>query len=458
MKKYTRLITTLAIACSIAACGGGGGDSAGSGTAVPTWQIAQILETSDSNATEVDVSINSKGVGHAVWSEQRPLGQVALFARRYINNSWEAAVPLPGGDLNSLGVKVTTLANGEAIAIWVKGNRVLFSQTVGGVWQSSDFLQTQQGVAENLSIVANAKGDAVAAWQLRTGGANPTTQIFARLFSGSAFEPGARQVDSGTSTVNFPDVAIDAAGNAMVAWRQLDAQTNVFRVFAAANVGGFWGKAELVSDPLSALDAQGSSQSPQVVASANGVAAVVWTSVGGQDKRQQINTSTSFTNGTWDGVETITNGSSSAIRVTLDGQGTTTVVFFAPQGDGGNGQLTAARKLSTGLLFTPITSTFPANADLIDFQLGTDRQGHAIAVWAQPFTGAPKSMLASRLDPATNQWSSPELIEREDRGGVSESVTLTVSDAGHAIAAWQQQEGPLVGGVPFNSIVANVFK
>jgi hypothetical protein len=458
MKNHTKYLTVLAVASTLAACGGGGGDPVVGGPVAPAaWQAAQLLETSDEQASNVDVDINAANVGYAVWLQNNG-GERDVFASRYSDGVWKKAEPVTGVNVDAEDPQVAVLPNGEAIAIWRQtipffGSTVFFSKTELGVWQGAQILQSGQGVgnAESLELKAGATGNAMAVWARAGATPNDDSRIFASDFRSGA-QPVTQQVDLGAGSADLPVVAIDAAGNVVVAWRQLDElnNNNVHRVHVAHNVDGTWEGVDLVSDPQDAVSAEATG--PQVSAGPNGVASVVWRRTDGSI---QLNTATAFTQQPWKGAEFVTSaGNKFRQEVAVDGLGNTTVVFFSIDNQIGETRFNSFRKQAG----VAQGSSFRIERTVDRIRLGADASGRAIAVWAQSTNPAPLSMVASRLDPSTGQWSVPELIEQDDRGN-TENVALAVNVGGRAVAAWLQKDGKVdANQFEVNNITANIFK
>ncbi|MFH1873862.1 MAG: Ig-like domain-containing protein [Pseudomonadota bacterium] len=100
-------------------------------------------------------------------------------------------------------------------------------------------------------------------------------------------------IDSSEEEVSAPDIAMDAAGNAVVVWIQDDAGNASLwsNDYDAADAGGSWGAANTIEDGA------GVAASPQVAMNADGDAMVVWT--------HGINILASSYDGVWSAFDTI---------------------------------------------------------------------------------------------------------------------------------------------------------
>jgi hypothetical protein len=393
-----------------------------------------------------------------VWLQDNG-GERDVFASRYSDGVWKKAEPVTGAIVNAEEPQVAVLPNGEALAIWRQtvpfiGATVFFSRTDQGKWQGAQILQSGQGLGDidGLELKAGGTGNAMAVWARAGATPNDDSRIFASDFRSGA-QPVTQQIDLGAGSADLPDVAIDSAGNVVVAWRQVDElNNNVHRVLVAHNIDGKWEGVVLVSDPnaVSGVDALG----PKVAAGTEGIASVLWILENGQ---AEINSSTLFSDKQWNGVEIVhedvINEANFHHQITVDGLGNTTVVFF--KFVNGDNKFGSFRKLSTGIQVNLVPINGAVGGKL---QLGSGHDGGAIAVWPERKASNFLSMVASRLDPATGQWSTPELIETESRGE-AEEPSLAMNARGAALAGWLQQDGTLdANNAAVNSIAGNIFK
>ena len=458
--RLNALVAALGASLLIVACGGGGGGGSGSGgvpIAPQAWQVAQLLEATDNQAGDVDVSINANGTGYAVW-QQLNGGERDIFSSVYRDGAWQPAKPVTEANADAFDPQVAVLPDGEALAIWrqkipLQGtDGVFFNKTVGGLWQGAQFLQNEEGdVNENsLQLLADAQGNAMAVWSRKVVPAtNPaSSRIFASAYRSNAFEQVAQQVNFGTNDATNPDIAIDAQGNVLAVWDQLTAPNNVYRIFARPNSEGFWKDDFVISDPNENLNGR----APSLAAGANGSAIVAWHTAGGIIN---ANVATNFMNKDWRGTglgDTPVTGVNAGARVAIDLQGNATIVWQKTEG--------AVSNIYGKQIAPNGQSTLPKKIDVDDAgnagsaRVASDASGRSIVVWEQS-NGARIDLMSSRLLPGSTEWLAPELIENENAGSAG-FPALAVNSKGQAIAAWEQNVGfvnPILG-----SVMANVFK
>lgn len=160
-------------------------------------------------------------------------------------------------------------AEGDAVAVWTRndGTEDLVEAALrpaGGTWGAPQRLSEvgeDSGFAE---VAIGAGGDAVATWFWNDAGVG-TAQVSVRPAGGSWSE--RKNLSEPGEGLSHP--AIDAAGNATVVWRGGIGLTWVIRA-ASRPAGGDWGATQL----LSASGA--SAEDPQVAMDAAGNAVAVW--------------------------------------------------------------------------------------------------------------------------------------------------------------------------------------
>ncbi|MEK7411955.1 MAG: hypothetical protein AAB263_01415, partial [Planctomycetota bacterium] len=243
-----------------------------------------------------------------------------------------------------------------------------------GGWSPSATISTGSG--DFVRAAMNAAGQAVIAWRQQEGSAR---YIFASRFRpGTGWSVPQRIGTNDTNALSLPGVAIDAAGNAMAVWSQYDGTYGIFANYCPANQE--WDRAQtrgIENRPDYAY-------LPQLAMSPDGKAIVVWQQLDAGNYRVYAN---HFVPGQgWGTPERIENGSGS--------------VFFTPR-------------------------------------VALDAQGNALAVWSQ-FDGTATNVYANRYHPAQG-WGQPQPIESGD--ALTERPALAMDAQGNATAVWRQSDG-----------------
>ena len=460
MKKYTRYITSLALACSLAACGGGGGDSVGGGggggPTGPAWQAAQLLETADSQAGSANVAINADGIGYAVWTQLDLTDNTTkVMSSRNIDGVWEPSRLVSSGvipnDIAQLP-QVVVHPGGRATTIWrqktADGDSVVYSSTKDdGSWEPTTLIAGQQNeVPLDLKLSADGLGNAMAVFRFGAF-------LVASYFDGDNFQPP--ELLNLANQPSSPDIVMDTTGRgtAVVVWVEEDVN-NIPRVFARSFVGGDW------SDQAAPLSGDEATEifGPKVSIGANAKAVVTWRQVAGNDPAATgvyVALAANFETPLWTQQQQLGDVDAFGPKPSMNAQGQTVVAWEQVRANGVI-DIVASRLSEEGFWINSSVETDDANSNFT-VELGMDASGRAFAIWTRA-VGIRTDMMANRMDPATGQWGTPELIETEDRGNAN-FQSLAVSARGRAISAWRQFNGATTpAGVVVSSVMGNAFK
>ncbi|HYD60947.1 MAG TPA: hypothetical protein VEC35_11360 [Noviherbaspirillum sp.] len=284
-------IAIAAIAASVAAgCGGGGDDkppatlAPQAGTTAPTWTIDIPIENQSGKAEFPSVAIAANGDTIAVFAQQTGT-RIAVHAvhgnagsgrwghSRVIDRpDTSAHVPqtIPGKFQTATQLAIQP-ATGDAVAVW--------SANGGGVaqvwaaryhrasdtWSAPVRLNASSANASYPVIAMNAQGNAVAVWsETATGG---TPGVGAAYFANGAW---SASTSLSTRAAGTPQAGIDAAGNALVTWTEKNAAGIDDIMVAKMNSGG-------VTSPARTLDTSATPASlPAITVAPNGNALVAW--------------------------------------------------------------------------------------------------------------------------------------------------------------------------------------
>lgn len=220
------------------------------------WEAAVLLENENSALSagfpQSSVAMDNAGNAIAVWS-QRIGVQSYIYANRYTpGQGWGTAKSIdlpdtPGQIDNSFNPKVVINNSGNAVAMWSVGTssfKVSHYQLSSDTWNS---IPTDLGPGITPEIAISDNGSAVVVAPGRTN-SSVLLQVLAWHYkpntgwdtTGTILDQG--RVDTVNSAVR---VAMNASGNAVAAWSQLDS-SGVFSAFANYFENGQWGGPTLV--------------------------------------------------------------------------------------------------------------------------------------------------------------------------------------------------------------------
>ena len=253
------------------------------------WSNQELVEFDvEFSAVNPQVAIDSGGNATVVWEREDGAFTASIWANRHQpGNGWGTPVPLEvgEGDANSQQVGVDALGN--VIAVWAQRNDVsdlgttviwsnVYSPGIG--WTGPDPVESDVGnVVHNPQIAVNAAGVAFAVWE-QEDDVEFVPHIWANRYAPGAGwgTPQLLEANDLEYAVT-PQVAVDAAGNAIAVWVQEEADGFDFLTHIWTNrfsAGGSWGTAELL-EPIEA-DFLDYADSPKVEVNADGTAFAIW--------------------------------------------------------------------------------------------------------------------------------------------------------------------------------------
>ena len=399
------------------------------------WQSAQLIETDNAgDAASPQVAVDAAGNALAVW-QQSDGTRINIWANRYTAGSgWGSAVLIEtdnAGDAYS--PQVTVDAAGNALAVWyqsdgTRSNIWANRYTVGSGWGNAVLIETDNaGDAYSPQVTVDAAGNALAVWYQSDG---TRSNIWANRYTvGSGWGNAALIETDNAGDAFFPQVAVDAAGNALVVWYQSDGiRYNIWANRYTAGSG--WGTAALIETDT------GEALFPQVAVDAAGNALAVWYQSDGTRYNIWANRYTAGSGwGSATLIETDNAGNAVNPHVAFDAAGNALAVW--DQLDGTRYNIWANRYTvdsgwgSAALIETDNTGSAAGS------QVAVDAAGNALAVWHQS-DGTRDSIRANRYT-AGSGWGNAALIETNAGGAVEPQVAFDA--AGNALAVWYQSDG-----------------
>jgi hypothetical protein len=346
-------------------------------SAAPTWLGPFSLTSPTPDVGPVSIGFDRRGDALAVWTSESAGSSVVQARGRPAGGEWTAPYDLSRRVDDTGGVDVAVNGAGDAVAVWAVFMGSYWTvdastRPAGGDWKPPQGLWFGKepdygaGVGD-VRVALNGRGDAIAVWNFV-----PDTGI-------DHLDVAVRPAGNGWSApkrltqrlFGSPDVSLDAAGNAVVLWSEGDV-TGPRPVIKAVrhSARGSWTTPTLVSDegvgatgPQLAVDAAGNAvaawltddgalrisrrpihgswsrprtlatgltagDNPSLAGDAAGDAVAVWLAVErhGRQIVRWIRASTRPRRGTWSRPETIGRGF--APNVSLDAAGDAVAVWW----------------------------------------------------------------------------------------------------------------------------------
>lgn len=449
-------LAALFACAALAACGSGGAPDVGSGTPPPAgpvnWGVEQTLATNAVAVSAPTAVFGVNGAAAVLWGQAglpNALPGVPLVGvRESVSGvTFDAVQVVDGLGVQSPSDTIHELtsspsATGSA-AVWrrteaqLPGTRLStvlrgangwgYQAIWGGIAAASD--------ARDLAFAINGAGAQVAVWTELVGGVR-VVRLSRRNGNGSWAEP----ISFSGAGADVPAVALDAAGLAMVVWRQGAPGLIRARTFdtASATPG--------LELPVDATQIANDGRNPRVVAIGANDFIASWEQAGGggaYDLRANRGNAAAWLNNPL--TVDLSAATVDQARIAAGPTGTAYAVWrqsntvFLSRFSTGSGLWTAPSQLGVGLTGS---SAGP--------QVAVDGSGNALMAWVQT---AATTDLVYALFTASNASLSSAFPLDSQAGAVS-SPSLSMASGGAAVVSWLQA----VAGQASPNVLARVFR
>jgi hypothetical protein len=288
--------------------------------------------------------------------------------------------------------------NGNAIAVWARSDSTTTSHvwsnrySAGSGWGAAARIDDDAVAASTAQIAFDTSGNAIAVWDQSDSAGS--FHIWAKRYTAAASAWGTARMIPDTDTVQAFDaqIGIDTAGNALAVWAKSDGLQRETEIWASRyTANGDWGMAVRVSDPLADVG------TPQVALDANGDAIVVWHQIEGSAHTTSVRWNRYTAGGSWGTAALIDTGDGSVgdPQVASDPNGNA-VAVWEQLGSGSHSEIRSSRyTVGSGWAATVNAGS---TADVLQTALATDSAGNAIAVWQQIDSSNISIMWANRFE------------------------------------------------------------
>jgi hypothetical protein len=346
--------------------------------------------------------------------------------------------------LDELGVhqtrpSIAVDAAGNAYAVWSdwrNGNGDIYFayRPQGATWGPGVRVNDDSsGARQQYPVIAvDGDGNAFAVWSDRR---NSNADIyFAYRPAGGGWGANVKvNDDPGTASQTFPDIAVDAAGNAYAIWRDSrNSNDNIY--FAYRPAGGGWGPNVMVNDDTGSAN----QLQPAIAVDGSGNAFAVWTDWRGGSDDYNIYSAYRPVGGSWGSNQRVNDDQGTAWQaepdVAVDSTGNAYAIWEDYRNDTADIYF-SYRPIGSGWgMNTQVNAV--ADASYLP-AIAVDGSGTAYAVWGDFRTGIAEINFASRPD--GGEWGNPTLVD--DVPGYDEwfSLALAVRANGDAFVAWENE-------------------
>ncbi|HPB30974.1 MAG TPA: hypothetical protein PLB62_05925 [Candidatus Sumerlaeota bacterium] len=406
------------------------------------------------NAWDPRIAMDNEGNAILVWKQMDGSIHEQIFKSEYRDGVWTHPVGLSdnispdGHDANNPYVAMDN--NGNAIIVWQQHDgtvpakyQIFKSEYRGGAWTHpvglSDNISPDGQSAQNPKVAMDDNGNAIIVWNEYDGSRQ---QIFKSEYRGGVWTHPTGLLDNISpdgSAAEFPHVAMDNNGNAIIVWHQSDGSKN--QIFMSEYRKGTWTYPGSIMDNISP-DGQ-NALGAQAAMDNNGNALIVWSQADGSTVQIFMS---EYRDGVWTHPKVPSHNispdgqSAGAPRVAMDDNGNAIIAW--QQSDGSKFQIFKSEYRS-GVWRHPadlFDNISPDGQDVWIPHVSMDKNGNVIIVWEQS-DGANDQIFKSEYRGGI--WTHP--------GGLSDNISPDGQDAaspqaamsnnGKAIICWRQPPG-----------------
>lgn len=434
----------LNVAATLRGAGGGGLSapySAGFDTRMPAWGAVRQATPRVSYMGKLKTGGAANGDVLAVWPQMAPNSVVQMASARYTaaSQSWSTPALIQANNKQADGSGLSVNRAGDACAVWEErqdnGNYAIMAARYNAAarqWSVPVAVSKPGEYSSQYSKVAvaiNEAGNIIVAWKQYHNTDPKQATIDAAYYDAAARQwTPARSMQNGLRDTNFPVVAVDGGGNALVLWSQDGPLagiqlTNAARYEARSRT---WG----ASTPLTSSATE--SSSPVRLAfdgDGNAIATLSMSSTTstGSTHAMRYNAAAN----SWGKPELLHNRHAGA-TLAVDAAGNALLAWFDYTGAAGF-RISSRRYLRS-------SDSWSALPDLAGYATGElplvfDPAGNAVTAWVSYDKGV-YTMSAMRYNAAAGKWDAPALITTATGG--MDTPTLGMDQSGSAMLLWPQ--------------------
>jgi len=239
------------------------------------WEASVKIETDDSgDAGLPQIFVNPSGMAMAIW-QQYDGTRYNVWSNMYTKGvGWGDAEKIEFGLGGAGGGVIAIEPSGNALAVWMQMDETRYNLwssrfTMGPGWGTPELVETDDlGDAYNPKLALDPSDNVIAVWRQRdTTRFNVWSNVYV---PGDGWGTPEMIETAGGSDSDYPQVAVDASGNAVAVWGKSDGTNhNVWSNRYVSGVG--WGTAEMVEGYRS-----GDLEKAQVAVDPSGNAFAIW--------------------------------------------------------------------------------------------------------------------------------------------------------------------------------------
>jgi hypothetical protein len=400
--------------------------------AAPAWTAPAELSAPGHTAFEQHVAIDPAGDAVAVWQRSNGTVSVVQAATRPAGGAWSAPVDLSDPEISGQLPRVAIDAAGEAVATWEGSSSVNVTQVAtlppGGTWTASVTLSEAGRNSSDPTVAIDPAGDAIVVWAGANGAGTSIAQEAMRPAGGAWTKPVKLSAEG--QNAELPVVAIAPSGAAVVAWSRSNGTDFIVQATRRAS-GGIW------TMPVNLSKPGGGASRPSVAIDPAGDALVAWERWNGAEDVLQAARQTGEA-GPWSTPVDLSRPEESSYDAiaALDAAGNATVAWEALYG---NTHIVAVAEAAAGSnAWSAPTVLSQKGMAAFEPALAVDPQGDAVAAWTERSAGT-EVLRAARRDAGDGTWSTP--VDLSSVGTENKAAAVAIDPFGDAVAAWRHWDG-----------------
>lgn len=395
------------------------------------WSPAVTISNPSNAAGIPHVAVDPAGDAVVLWGINTGLEA----AYRAVGGTWSGPVPIGGFGAGEAEVAISP--TGEAVAVWrhaelpsKAGIEAAFRKP-DGTWTTPLTISppTEESIEPQVAIGPN--GTAVATWVAYENNGHTRIQAAAGTATGGWGEP--YKASPGGQNNGEPDVAIDSSNRASVLWRHGNGAEEHLEV-GSRSAAGVW------ADPPAVVPGPALTFfEPQIGVDQAGNATIAWLSESGTIS--QVEVSSASAGGAFGGPHTISTPGNDSISLGLAVARTgAAAVTWIDRGTMNSTSVTEGSVAATPGAWTPPADLAPGTVATDEYPaLAIDDSGEAIAAWGAAY-GTARYAVEAGASLTDGGWSPSTTLSGAEQ---SDLPSVGSDAAGDALVAWAERAAPM---------------
>jgi hypothetical protein len=362
---------------------------------------------------------------------------VGLLVPRLAGAAWTPPADLSAAGQDAGQPQVAIDVDGDSVIVWVRSDgandRVQArARSAAGTLSAVQTLSAAGQDASFPEVAVDADGDAVITW-LRSDGVNDRVEARARSAAGTL--SAVRTLSADGQDASFPQVAVDADGDAVFTWGRSDGANDRIEARARSAAGTL--------SPVQTLSVAGQNAGgAHVAVDAAGDAVFTWVRIDGASPvccfRAQ--TRARSAGGALSGIQNLSAAGHDAteVEVAVDADGDAVFTWVIHPTGSGFFQAQARARSAAGVLGPVETLTDPGQNTFVP-SVAVDPDGDAVFTWAR--TDGTNTRAQTRARSAAGTLSAVQTLSAAGQDVVS-APQVAVDADGDAVFTWARTAGP----------------